>query len=1836
MKRSKFTSFLFTIALGLFAMNFATAQSSVDCQDHVNISLGDGCSAAIPYEAFNTWEPSCMLIKDANHNTIAALTGSGTLPNADKAKCGIKIDSFSFSSIVQFKAEEHSIMKGWRADDSADNCGVGDTIFVLKYEYEKIPSLDQEAVTCLRKYFMRDLHDSDLDFDELSSSTVIVPVKDKDEATKIMKDKGCEHADEFTLTDTEIKVVDKKSEVIIKSKKTEVWKSDTFSHTAPLKWVKGTQIVNLKTLADAWEDAYDEIYQHHIKTAATGDNVADEGVIATDAGLTAMHTADSWLVHGASVSSKKTEYCVDFADRESFSSSKPGPKSYLEFIASGYVNGAKAIQPGEYKYESYSQDGQNFCWGHITTEYKIWPTTPGKADTTSCVTFSDYDRSETTHYDYTSNTKQKLKEVCDWAVAAKLIRTDAQVAAAINNPHCYQHTVTHEDRFVKNFDWLCDTVMKVRTFFTDHPYGSLDKEAYKKLAEDTLLILPVPFDSVRFPDSLVALKCGIIDEYDPHSIAEYLYHGHKKGKSSLIYNFDQSLSDPNKYQTIAPCSGFASQYSSSLGKAASCSKMFKHASYNNWGVAQAYPYVERETKKQDPGLKAKFGSSAGVMSQNVKIPINKVVCNIAASKIDLHPVEICPGERKIFRTWTLLDWCSGTTKEQTQIIKVVDIDAPTITAIDGKSPTAAGDSDDDNTKGDEDHYFGDNSRDNTDSAEDGPGGSNNSADNKTHFIKITNPWGCTAAYTFPTLTLDEHCSTPSYEFELGKKHDDVNFKGSGTRYKAGDVVQIAWEHGKGLAYPKVRVYLWDECDNDATYDYYLKAVDKIPPVVVLHDELVVTLTANNEDFVGSIEHGPQGTPGEGIAKIYCNDVDAGSHDGDCGDLQACAIRRKGSDDAWADFVHFTCDDIGQVEVEYRATDWSGNTAIGWMTITVEQKNGPYIQCEDITVACNDPIHPDWVGYPHAYAICDAPELEYEDDYNVDDLCYKGYIDRTWRIVGTDVQCVQRITITSTDNGGDQSTFDPLSIRWPLHNNGKTLAEMNFPRDWTNHREVNAHGGCDNDGKLSESEWKAATMDAYFECEQGGSKEPTWTDPICGLVGKTFEDQHVKFNDGVCFKVLRTWTVIDWCTYDVKKGDIYPNENEYRKDDCAGKNYFKIRDDEAHPFKDGYYTFVQEILVVDKTQPVITAAKKDTVEVGAGSKTDDAACEGTWTGTASATDFCGDVDVSDVAEDGTKTEGPELDWEVKLVRIDKETGAETVVKDAFGREWRPIAEGGNEVGHEELYSDENQSPTASFTFTGQSHETYHVKWRVTDGCNNRSEEVTVVTFEDVKAPVLLCYADLSTNAMSTNGEAEVWANDYGKAFDCDGEKVDVWFKDADGNLVSSLTFTCDDLGGNVAATKEFNVYARDEKGNESFCEVTLRIVDSNGACGDGATGAAVIAGELATEQGDMVELAEVFMGEKSMMTGVNGQYAFDNNAMGLSYTLEASKNDNHLNGVSTLDLVLIQKHILGLDQLDSGFKVIAADINNDANVSAIDLVELRKVILGITNEFTNNTSWRFGDANQTFDDELNPFATFVEAINVDFLTEDTENDFIAIKVGDVSGNAIANSLQVDSRSNSNVAFEANDEFVSTGELVSVSFRSNDFAGMNAFQFTMNTAGLELTNVISGAIEMSNENVAAFDGRLTAAWSSVEAVTTGDDLFTLEFRALTDTRLSNAISMTSSITPARAYNSELERFNTSLVFNSEEGSTVGSAFELMQNTPNPFDNVTSIGFNLGEAGPATLTVFDVTGKTVRVESGNFDRGYNEITLTKGDLGTSGVLYYQLESGDFTATRKMILID
>ena len=99
---------------------------------------------------------------------------------------------------------------------------------------------------------------------------------------------------------------------------------------------------------------------------------------------------------------------------------------------------------------------------------------------------------------------------------------------------------------------------------------------------------------------------------------------------------------------------------------------------------------------------------------------------------------------------------------------------------------------------------------------------------------------------------------------------------------------------------------------------------------------------------------------------------------------------------------------------------------------------------------------------------------------------------------------------------------------------------------------------------------------------------------------------------------------------------------------------------------------------------------------------------------------------------------------------------------------------------------------------------------------------------------------------------------------------------------------------------------------------------------------------------------------------------------------------------------------------------------------------------------------------------------------------------------------------------------------------------------------------------------------------------------------------------------------------------LEFRDEDSYLTGKQYVLYQNVPNPFSDQTVIGFELPEKMQATVSIYDVAGKVLRIIEVDGAKGYNEIEVKRIDLKAAGVLYYQLDTEDFTATKRMILID
>ena len=90
-----------------------------------------------------------------------------------------------------------------------------------------------------------------------------------------------------------------------------------------------------------------------------------------------------------------------------------------------------------------------------------------------------------------------------------------------------------------------------------------------------------------------------------------------------------------------------------------------------------------------------------------------------------------------------------------------------------------------------------------------------------------------------------------------------------------------------------------------------------------------------------------------------------------------------------------------------------------------------------------------------------------------------------------------------------------------------------------------------------------------------------------------------------------------------------------------------------------------------------------------------------------------------------------------------------------------------------------------------------------------------------------------------------------------------------------------------------------------------------------------------------------------------------------------------------------------------------------------------------------------------------------------------------------------------------------------------------------------------------------------------------------------------------------------------------------SIVPERFGLSQNYPNPFNPVTNIQFEVPKQGMVKLLVFDALGREIAaLVNQSMDAGSYKVDWDAADY-PSGIYFYRLESGDFTQTRKMILI-
>lgn len=1093
------------------------------------------------------------------------------------------------------------------------------------------------------------------------------------------------------------------------------------------------------------------------------------------------------------------------------------------------------------------------------------------------------------------------------------------------------------------------------------------------------------------------------------------------------------------------------------------------------------------------------------------------------------------------------------------------------------------------------------------------------------------PWRCLGTWYVPEPWIQDKCQV---EFSY------VLQSSSGRAFRQADGQWVI--QGMRAGVHIVKIIAIDACNRRTVRDVEVTVVDDVPPVALCESHTVVSIPGGQ-------------TSGTASTKILANSFDDGSFD-NCNAIWFKVVRMEagscnqinGDDDPVAagyqeypdDEVLFCCEDVGTpVMIRFIVFDTDpGNGAVRdsrlrpggdlfghynecMVEVEVQDKQRPTVVAPpDIVVSCTfsfdiamladpddptfgrvltdpalreevrteDVVCPQWCepnprfGYFPPLGIedkCafydeDHPELTYQHLWGFD-----GYVSSSCGtlpgIVVNDLrECGQgKITRTITVPAGNNPVTATQTIYFvdcdPYYINDTTCFNLDAL-----------------DGIVWPCDMKINECDASVDPDITGRPE-VLNEDNCSMITIKYEDRVFDVVPDACFKVVRTWIVVDWCHYD-------PN--------LSGSS--------------GRWDYVQTISVNDLKEPLLGSCADVTFRDETASFD---AISGTCLGRANL--------VLDSVVDCSAYD--ELVFEYRIDLFDNG------IVEYRSSEYMQV------VDLNPFADNERNARDASGRYPLGTHR---ITWVVEDMCGNMATCTYLFTVEDGKQPTPFCRTGIVTVVMPVSGEVEVRAEDLdvGSLDNCPG---DLEFHFDSAGVLSSLIYDCDDLGLDTV-----RLWVTDPSGNKDFCITTLEIQDPNEVCGQ--TIRADIAGLIEDGKEEFVENAIVTLydnGHQAMQdvrTDALGKYSFQQLPIDQEYIVKPERNDDPLNGVSTRDLIFIQRHILGIQPFGDPLKMIAADINNSGAITAKDLVELRKMILGIYQDFREvndeQRSWRFVRSAFVFTDTLDPYG-FDESILFDPFSAEVKNaDFTAVKIGDVDGNARANSLlPSEKRSPRVLDLVCDDLLADPGAVVVLPISSPSFSAITGMQFTLqfDPDRVEFAGFHGGLLPIyrNNYNMAnAGEGLVTFSWNSETPVSADMEeiLFTIEIKTKEATRTKGLLNIGSTLTAAEAYRgSSYEVWEPMLKdksANGPEGDII-----LFQNIPNPFAEETRIGFYLPKDMSVTLSIYGQKGKMLWLREQSGLKGYNEVVLRSDELPSSGVLYYQLDTKEFTAVKRMVFI-
>lgn len=556
--------------------------------------------------------------------------------------------------------------------------------------------------------------------------------------------------------------------------------------------------------------------------------------------------------------------------------------------------------------------------------------------------------------------------------------------------------------------------------------------------------------------------------------------------------------------------------------------------------------------------------------------------------------------------------------------------------------------------------------------------------------------------------------------------------------------------------------------------------------------------------------------------------------------------------------------------------------------------------------------------------------------------------------------------------------------------------------------------------------------------------------------------------------------------------------------------------------------------------------------------------------------------------------------------------------------------------------------------------HRIIFKVTDQCGNWNTCSRIFTISDCKKPTPICINGISVSLMESNdgGMATVWVEslEAGESYDnCTSHKDLIFLTERLSELTSGqsepspgannmVTVTCDDLPpATMSPVVEVAVWVGDKAGNWDYCITTIWVQDNLYNCAKGI--AQDVRVQTLTMTGNGID------GVAIMMEGEDDPIAFSEQD-GVAYiqgipldeniTVRPVKKNEPMKHISTLDVMMLHKHILGLKKIKNPYTLIAADVDGNQKINMGDVHLLQEWILNPAIDPSKKHGWRFVQSEYIFPHPEAP-GMYPAVKSIDSLRHDTLTRFVGVLTGDINMGSVSGSLhQGDTRSEeAALTFVTEDQYFRNGDIVDLVFRTEDFKDLSGWQCGLKIdptalSVIEIVPLWEGITQRHFGLSTISDGTLGMSWYAMTGVTLAHDLplFLLRCKAHRDDNVADVISITSHGILSEVYRMDECVGSVQLqTIPSVSDKTVLLHVEVM---PNPFTDQVKLSWNMPQKDRVWIRCFDESGRVVWQRSGEYDKGIQSMMISAELFPSAGIYHYRIITGATYATGKILLVE